>query len=746
MPAIDRAKLPFDEQIRFFRSKLGNLIPTERWTDVWKSQHDRGFMVAGAAKADLLADLARAVDGAIAEGKSIGWFRQQFDEIVGRHGWAYTGERNWRTRVIYQTNLSTSYAAGRLAQLRDPELQKLKPYWMYKHNDSVLHPRPLHQSWDGLTLPADHPWFKAHYPPNGWGCFPGDTKVQGNFEIGLKAWYAGEVLELETRGGHRVTLTPNHPVLTGRGWVRADEVAEGDTVFSQPGRIDGAAIAEEDQQHGIATAEQVFDALRAEGLRREQVLPGDFYGDGRFMEGDIDIVGAHRFLAGDGDTALFQFTGQFPGDRTHVDGGPLFASRGSAGETFDPQMSTFHARTSPRGIALGKEDSFLPEPPQDGEFGNAEMLGDAGRANAAPVHADDLPPVFGEGVAGAGGSPSRAHLPLNQRRVAPHILPPRFAGGGFAANEDAMLDHESGNRPSAHPQFARELLDTLPIEVTGDEIIAIRKLDFCGHVYDFQSGNGLIVTNGIVVSNCKCYVIAVSRTEAERLGGRLTAPPDDGINPNTGEPNGIDKGWGYMPGDTVVDDIRRQIEDKLQSLPPPLAQALRTDITTSPSAALEEALAKIEEEIATAPVEHTAVLDAMGNVLLRKQGDAYRVGFTRDEQSQLKDAVVTHSHPVVSSFSLADIRMLIKHDIAEMRAVDAEYAYSAVRPPEGWATEEKAALLKAMEDIEAAVMGEFMDKLVRGNITEAQFEAEVYHEVWLRVTAMTKLIYSRKLR
>lgn len=170
MPALDRARLPFAEQIAFFRAKLGNLVPTQTWTDVWKAQHDRAFMVAGAQKADLLADFFWAVERAISEGQGIGEFRKSFDAIVDEHGWAYRGERNWRTRVIYQTNISTSYAAGRLAQLRDPDLRKLKPFWMYKHSDSVLHPRPLHVSWDGLTLPADDPWFKTHYPPNGWGC------------------------------------------------------------------------------------------------------------------------------------------------------------------------------------------------------------------------------------------------------------------------------------------------------------------------------------------------------------------------------------------------------------------------------------------------------------------------------------------------------------------------------------------------------------------------------------------------
>jgi len=157
---------PFDEQLAFFRGKLGNLVPTERWDDIWKAAHDRAFMVAGAAKADLLADLASAVDGAIADGKGIDWFRAQFDAIVDRHGWSYRGPRNWRTRVIYTTNAATSYAAGRLAQLKQGGFA----LWVYRHSDSVLHPRPLHLAWDGLTLPADHPFWQTHYPPNGWGC------------------------------------------------------------------------------------------------------------------------------------------------------------------------------------------------------------------------------------------------------------------------------------------------------------------------------------------------------------------------------------------------------------------------------------------------------------------------------------------------------------------------------------------------------------------------------------------------
>ncbi|WP_428242969.1 phage portal protein family protein [Gynuella sp.] len=159
----------FTEQLAALQLRMGNLVPTQRWTDLMGNAHDRAFVVAGAMKADLLQELATAVTKVIQNGGTIESFRKNFDEIVARTGWQYNGERNWRTRVIYSTNMSSTYAAGRYAQLTDPDLQKVAPYWMYRHGGSV-EPRPEHLKWDKLTLPADHPWWHTHYTPNGWGC------------------------------------------------------------------------------------------------------------------------------------------------------------------------------------------------------------------------------------------------------------------------------------------------------------------------------------------------------------------------------------------------------------------------------------------------------------------------------------------------------------------------------------------------------------------------------------------------
>ena len=80
--SIDNAKLPFAEQIAFFRGKKGLKIPTEHFDDIETDEHQRAFVVAQAQKADMLTDFYNAVDEAITEGQSIDWFRSQFDDIV----------------------------------------------------------------------------------------------------------------------------------------------------------------------------------------------------------------------------------------------------------------------------------------------------------------------------------------------------------------------------------------------------------------------------------------------------------------------------------------------------------------------------------------------------------------------------------------------------------------------------------------------------------------------------------------
>ena len=207
---------PFPQQLAAFRLRLGNLAPTARWDDIERAAHDRAFMVAGAMKADLLADLAGAVDKAISEGRSLEEFRRDFRSIVEKRGWhGWTGEdtaggRAWRTRVIYKTNARVSYAAGRYAQLKESGM----PWWVYFHGGS-LEPRLVHLGWNGLALRPDHPFWEKHYPPNDWGC---SCYVSGaRTREGIKR-LGGDPDKVLEPGWDKFEPKTGTPVGIGKGW------------------------------------------------------------------------------------------------------------------------------------------------------------------------------------------------------------------------------------------------------------------------------------------------------------------------------------------------------------------------------------------------------------------------------------------------------------------------------------------------------------------------------------------------
>ncbi|MEQ1499149.1 MAG: phage minor head protein [Novosphingobium sp.] len=219
---------PFAEQVAFFRRKLGNLIPTARWDDIERSAHDSAFMVAGAAKADLLTDLAVAVDKAISEGRGIDTFRKDFRDIVRRNGWTgWAGEGSvkgeaWRVKVIYQTNSYTSYAAGRLAQLKAGNF----PFWVYRHGGS-LEPRPMHLSWNGLVLPPNHPFWATHYPPSDWGC---SCYVVGARSLAGARRLGGDPDKRLAKDWNRIDPKTGAPIGVGKGWNYAPGASAADAV------------------------------------------------------------------------------------------------------------------------------------------------------------------------------------------------------------------------------------------------------------------------------------------------------------------------------------------------------------------------------------------------------------------------------------------------------------------------------------------------------------------------------------
>jgi SPP1 gp7 family putative phage head morphogenesis protein len=180
LPMAAAFNLTPTQALDYFRSK--GLKPTFSYLDMMGQEHDYAFTVAGMMDADLLHDVRKAVDSAIATGQSMRDFEKELTPLLQKKGWwgdkelldPLTGD--WvpkslgsphRLELIFRTNLMNSYAAGQWEQIQ--RQKEIAPYLMYDAVDDHR-TRPEHAQWDGKVLPVDSPFWQTHYGPNGYNC------------------------------------------------------------------------------------------------------------------------------------------------------------------------------------------------------------------------------------------------------------------------------------------------------------------------------------------------------------------------------------------------------------------------------------------------------------------------------------------------------------------------------------------------------------------------------------------------
>ena len=125
-------------------------------------------------------------------------------------------------------------------------------------------------------------------------CVVGSTIVGGDdLRQVSRRWYSGEMITIRTAAGHELTITPNHPVLTNRGWIPAGELYEGQELVSRSDghRVRGGVPYEHDVPAGI---EDRFRAGLVAPLVSVPFATEDFHGD--WGDGEVDVVLAYRHL------------------------------------------------------------------------------------------------------------------------------------------------------------------------------------------------------------------------------------------------------------------------------------------------------------------------------------------------------------------------------------------------------------------------------------------------------------------
>lgn len=271
--------------------------------------------------------------------------------------------------------------------------------------------RDSHMDADGQTVAVDELFVLA----GGEGMYPGDPELPPEESINCvlpdtvlsadeisrayRRIYSGPVVRLSTRAGHDLTVTPNHPVLTGRGWVPACEVQP--SVDHLYRLVDEAVITGVDPHIQGDPASEVFVAARDAGVVHRVVGSSmDFHGDGRVT--DVEVVSTDRLLRTSDVAALSKSLQEFmlvgadelegalagPGFGRQLVGPGLASASGGVGGN-DRRGVSFLSGSL--GFAPSSEFSpGLGEPMVDRPTGHVEISGEALDGLAGVVAADEV--------------------------------------------------------------------------------------------------------------------------------------------------------------------------------------------------------------------------------------------------------------------------------------------------------------------------------------------------------------------
>jgi hypothetical protein len=287
---------------------------------------------------------------------------------------------------------------------------------------------------DGSSEPPAHP-----------ACVPGETLVLGPHAVGATARrYEGDAILISRASGDNLTITPNHEVLTRRGWIAAGLLVKGDQLVCCTGPDRELCRIDPDESERPTRIDQVANTLRETlGVSAVEVPTAaeDFHGDGGGSE--VHVVWT--------DSLLRHY--REPTDAQHAEEGLLKC----------------------RGVA----DAF------DG-LGALTSLRNAGLAPPARN-------VSGLGV-------STALLGATTRLLQSIPL-------GDTATRDAMLAQDAADDVTGDPVLLGESILRFAGKVALDDVVALRRVPFLGHVYNLQTLGGWYSANDVIVHNCRCTTL-----------------------------------------------------------------------------------------------------------------------------------------------------------------------------------------------------------------------------------------------
>lgn len=271
-------------------------------------------------------------------------------------------------------------------------------------------------------------------------CFPAATIVHAPGLLhAYKRRYAGIFVTVETRAGG-LSGTPNHPVLTTRGWVALGDLQAGDHLIRYGGGYEGKAWRHPHVEDVPAPIAQVFQSAADARISRRMIgRVMDFHGDG--MNGEVEIVSAHGVLRAHDQSSILQLL-------------------------LEQLFETAHPASSPDRAAVAA----------------AACLLDTWRT-----------PTY---------SPMRG-LGQPQSSAPSFSLHPQTIRLGLRSPWDLEQIQRGPDTAVAEMEPALDRLSGLTAEIELCEVLGVTLSEFDGPVYNLETVSHKYLANGFIVHNCQ---------------------------------------------------------------------------------------------------------------------------------------------------------------------------------------------------------------------------------------------------
>ncbi len=363
--------------------------------------------------------------------------------------------------------------------------------WLTAEDDLV---RDTHAEADGQTVPVDQAFDvggeQLDYPGDPAGSdaetcncrcdAPWTVISDAHVTAAMARPFVGQLWRITTAGGHQISVTGNHPILTRQGWKAAQFIEQGDDLICRVGS-DGIT-GSPDVEEMPTTAEEVYAAValasgRSERVDRKRV---NFHGD--VPDSEVDVSVTDDLLTLSGDPSLGKEFAQLALSLSHRE---MRLHRDPAALVSVPKSDAVSRAAAARRTASVREDQG------DRASLYAVLSVEREHAHTGVEVCDDR------------SDQDAALFVLGSLES----LAPRSALSGLL---DA-LPH--GHHTDA--EIIGDLLVRLAGRVSIDPVVGVEVEAFSGHVYNFQTDGGVYFADGIATANCTIIYTDSATADAE---------------------------------------------------------------------------------------------------------------------------------------------------------------------------------------------------------------------------------------